>query len=97
MMEVSIDGVLVDQHSRGIIDRLHLHRRPDGRVERADIVDYKTDALTEPVALIERHAPQLNAYRELTARALRLPLADVRCYLVALHTQEIHEVPTPPH
>lgn len=96
MTEINIDGVMADQHSRGIIDRLHLHRRSDGSVEKADIVDYKTDALIDPAALIERHAPQLNVYRVLTARALHLPLAQVRCYLIALHTQAIHEVPAPP-
>lgn len=93
MMEINIDGVIAAQHSRGIIDRLHLHRRHDGSLERVEIIDYKTDALVDPAALIERHAPQLNIYRELMARALPIPCAEIRCYLIALHTQQIIEVP----
>jgi ATP-dependent helicase/nuclease subunit A len=76
--------------ARGMIDRLVLFGAP-GRVDRAAIVDFKTDrtAAAEPndghaSTPIERYRPQLDAYRRAVSERFRLDPSRVSAALVLL-------------
>ena len=76
---VSINGQLL----QGFIDRLVLTYEGD-KLLAAEVIDYKTDAV-EGEALqsrINHYRPQLNAYRQATARFCKLPLERVSAQLV---------------
>lgn len=83
--EIPVEGMVGGEWVRGIIDRLHLYRDETNRIIRAEIIDYKTDRLTDPGALRERHAEQLLIYRQLIARALELDTARIECMLLGMH------------
>ncbi|MBI5853492.1 MAG: UvrD-helicase domain-containing protein [Planctomycetes bacterium] len=70
----------------GAIDRLVVHREFGGRVERAELVDYKTDAIPadELDALRVRHAEQLRVYRDVVASHFGLAPERVAVRLFAL-------------
>ena len=72
-----IDGQLLT----GVIDRLLLHRDPAGTVTRAEIIDYKTDAVNDPADLVPRYAGQMAAYRQ--AMELIYPNAAITCHLLS--------------
>jgi ATP-dependent exoDNAse (exonuclease V) beta subunit len=68
----------------GAIDRLTLYSR-DGRLIAADILDYKTDAVTTPSDIAERTAtyrPQLAAYRRAMSSLTSLPVERVSARLL---------------
>jgi ATP-dependent exoDNAse (exonuclease V) beta subunit len=73
-----VDGSLLS----GIIDRLHLHRDAAGAVERVEVIDFKTDAVKTPQALIERYSGQMAAYRAVMEKMH--PQASVLCYLLSV-------------
>ena len=76
---VGINGQLL----QGFIDRLVLTYEGD-KLLAAEVIDYKTDAV-EGEALqsrINHYRPQLNAYRQATARFCKLPLERVSAQLV---------------
>jgi ATP-dependent helicase/nuclease subunit A len=68
----------------GTIDRLTLYSR-DGRLIAADILDYKTDAVTAPGEIADRMAtyrPQLEAYRRAISSLTSLPSQRVSTRLL---------------
>lgn len=79
--EQPVAAIIDGQFLTGIIDRLHLHRNPAGTVTRAEIIDYKTDAVKSPADLVARYTGQMAAYR----RALELiyPNAAITCHLLS--------------
>jgi len=79
--EQPIDAILNGQWLSGVIDRLHLHRAPDGTVTRLEVLDFKTDAVDHEDELLARHQPQMRAYRD--ALALAYPGAAIRCRLLS--------------
>lgn len=73
----------------GFVDRLMLTRDSEGRVIRAEVLDYKTDAVdaTDPEALerrVDYYRPQIEAYRRAVAEVYALDLEDVGGRLVML-------------
>ena len=75
-----------DRILTGFVDRLVMLYR-NGRVEAADVIDFKTDDLPagDPEALARRtdiYRPQLQAYRDATARLLGLPVERVSARLI---------------
>ena len=80
--EQTADAIIDNQFLTGVIDRLHLHRNPTGTVTQVEIIDFKTDAVTDPSELIARHATQMNAYRTVMAKIY--PNARVVCYLLSV-------------
>jgi ATP-dependent helicase/nuclease subunit A len=74
----------------GVVDRLHVHRGPDGRVESVDVIDFKTDEVSRAEELLERYAGQMDAYREVVRRVFGTDA--VRCLLVATHARVVVEV-----
>ncbi len=83
--EIPVEGMVDGGWVRGVIDRLHLYRDDTNRIIRAEIIDYKTDRLTDPSALRERHAEQLLIYRQLIAQALEIDTGRIECILLGMH------------
>lgn len=82
-IEQPIEAILDGQILRGVIDRLHLHRDEYGEVTTLEIIDFKTDATSSMAAFAQRHAPQMEAYRQ--ASAMLFPRAHVECILLSTH------------
>lgn len=89
--EQSVDAVIDGKWLCGVIDRLHLHRDPGGVVSRVEVIDFKTDAVTDPTILLDRHAGQLRAYQQ--ALALAYPRAEVVGWLVSTRLRQVVAVP----
>jgi ATP-dependent exoDNAse (exonuclease V) beta subunit len=81
--DLVLDGKLIT----GVIDRLHLHRNPSGRIHRVEIIDFKTDAVTNASHLAERYSAQMHAYRD--AMQLIHPNAEIICILLSVRHCEI--------
>ena len=80
--EQTVDAIFDGSFLSGVIDRLHLHRAEDGRVQRIEIIDFKTDAVDDPAELLERYAAQMNAYRTVIEKIH--PGAPVDCILLSV-------------
>lgn len=89
--EQPVEAILDGKWLSGIIDRLHLHHDADGRVTRAVVIDFKTDAVDSPDALLERYGGQMAAYR--AAMHLAYPTAEVECLLLSTATGGIVAAP----
>jgi ATP-dependent exoDNAse (exonuclease V) beta subunit len=79
--EQAVDAVLDGKWLTGIMDRLHLHRNTSGTVTQVEVIDFKTDALDHIGDLVERYSGQMNAYREVMAKAY--PDAQIDCILLS--------------
>jgi ATP-dependent helicase/nuclease subunit A len=88
--EQPVEAILDGRWLSGVIDRLHLHRDPEGRVSRVEVLDFKTDAVERSEELLERYSGQMEAYRK--AMELAFPGAEVLCLLVAVGTAKVIEV-----
>ncbi len=84
--EQPIDAIVDGKWLSGVMDRLHLHRDLSGVVTRVEIIDFKTDALDELGKLVDRYAAQMNAYREVMARAY--PHARIECILLSTRCRD---------
>lgn len=80
--EQAAAAIIDDQFLSGIVDRLHLHRDSSGTITRAEIIDFKTDAVKNPADLIPRYADQMAAYRK--ALAMIYPNAEITCALLSV-------------
>ncbi len=77
-----VDG---DQFINGTFDRVQLHSAADGHIERAEIIDFKTDRIAGNTTLevaTERHRSQLELYRKALACILDLPEAQIELKLL---------------
>lgn len=87
---------LTDEIQEGFIDRLVLVQR-DGRVVRAEILDFKTDSIEAAdaaslTARTEYYRPQIAAYRSVVREQYGLAENDVSGKLVFLGTGVVREV-----
>jgi ATP-dependent exoDNAse (exonuclease V) beta subunit len=92
--ELVLDGAWVT----GIFDRVTVVRDVQGRAQRAEVWDFKTDAvaLAEVGAALERHGPQLQIYRPAVARLTGLPLEAVAGGLVLTRLRLSRRAGAPP-
>lgn len=67
----------------GVIDRLHLYTDQAGEIVSIEIIDFKTDTISTMAALASRHAPQMEAYRQVLAQLY--PRASIKCMLLSTH------------
>jgi ATP-dependent exoDNAse (exonuclease V) beta subunit len=79
--EQPVDAIVDGKWLSGVMDRLHLHRDAAGTVTRVEVIDFKTDALDELEKLVDRYSAQMNAYRDVMARAY--PNARIECVLLS--------------
>lgn len=78
MLECPVSGVLNGVIVSGKADRVMLRR------DCLTVLDYKTDAQTAPVILMERHANQLRMYRDLLCRVYKVPPEKSQCVILAV-------------
>ena len=83
--------VVGDTWVTGVFDRVVIENDVDGRPQRARVYDFKTD--DEMSGVIQRHARQLELYRQATSRLLGIADSRVGCFLVMTRTQRCLEVP----
>ncbi len=76
----------------GTFDRVVLIREK-GKIVRAEILDYKSDHLATEAEFLERHATQLQIYREALAAMTKLEPAKICCALLALRLGKKISVP----
>ncbi|RYD32932.1 MAG: hypothetical protein EOP87_11945, partial [Verrucomicrobiaceae bacterium] len=81
LREQPVDSIVGGKWLSGTIDRLHLHRDGSGTVIRVEVIDFKTDAVSDQDELLLRHAAQMDAYQEVMGSAY--PGADVVMVLVS--------------
>lgn len=79
--EQPIEALLDGKWLSGTIDRMHLHRGPDGKVGLVEVIDFKTDRADNMAALASTHAAQMQAYRNVVEIAF--PGARVECLLLS--------------
>ncbi len=75
----------------GIIDRLVLWSSKN-KIVAAEIVDFKTDAITDQTSLaarVETYRPQLDSYRQAVAQLFHLAASDVSATLVFVQPGEV--------
>lgn|GEM_PF-42972 len=87
--------VLVDgQWISGILDRVHLHRSPDGSVASAEVLDFKTDRVKDGRLddACTDHAPQIHLYRYAVATLLGIDPSKVGGKLIFTHHGQVREV-----
>ena len=68
----------------GCFDRVLIRYAEDGTPADAEILDYKSDRDVTPEILQERHAPQLDLYREVLAKLTGLSVEKIRCTLLSV-------------
>ena len=76
----------------GTFDRVVLIRE-NGKIVRAEILDYKSDRLTAPEDFLARHAAQLEIYRAALAAMTHLEPCRIACTLLALRLGKAVSVP----
>ena len=79
--EQPIDATVDGKWLSGTIDRLHLQRDAAGKVTQIEVIDFKTDAVSDVHELAARYSGQMASYREAIGRAH--PDASVACILIS--------------
>lgn len=80
-LERAFSYVHGDQFINGVFDRVVIHRDSNGKLLRAEIIDFKTDRIHSGNTLeqaIERHRPQLEAYRTALAKIVGMDEATIK-------------------
>jgi ATP-dependent exoDNAse (exonuclease V) beta subunit len=88
--EQPVEAMLGGKWLSGIVDRLHVVRDAAGAVREVEVIDFKTDAVERAEQLSARHAGQMEAYREVLAKAFGG--APVRCLLLSTKLREWVEI-----
>ncbi len=68
----------------GVIDRLHLHRGPNGQLLRVEIIDFKTDVVETPTELAKLYSAQMGAYRQAIQKVYP-EVERIDCILVSVN------------
>lgn len=87
--EIPVDLLEPEAVWSGVVDRLVVRRRPDGRITKAIVVDFKTDRVDQAHTLEGRHREQMRVYRKAVAQALHLEAALVESVLVSTHLRQM--------
>lgn len=88
--EQPVEAILGGKWLSGIVDRLHVIRDAAGAVAEVEVIDFKTDAVENAEQLVERYGGQMEAYREVMARAYGG--VPVRCRLLSTRLRRWVEV-----
>ena len=86
LREQPVDAIVDGKWSSGVMDRVHLHRDPDGAVTRVQMIDFKTDIVTEISELVGKYSTQMESYRETMQRIY--PDAQVECVLLSSNCKQ---------
>lgn len=81
LREQPIDTILHGKWSSGVMDRVHLHRDAASVVTQVEIIDFKTDTVSDLAELIEKYTNQMEIYRDMMQRVY--PHSQVECLLLS--------------
>ncbi len=84
--ERTFEVILDEEWLTGTFDRVTLVGGPEGRIQRAEIIDFKTDKGEGDLAAYTR---QLAAYRRVLAFMTGLPPERILCRLLYTHRREL--------
>ena len=90
--DVVVDGTWMT----GTFDRVVVVRASDGAVERAEVLDFKTNAVDDEAhvaQLVADYRPQMAAYRRALAALLSLPPARIALRLALTRAGRVADVP----
>ena len=79
----------------GVFDRVHIFLDKNNRYQKAQIIDFKTDLISEESSLaqaIEKHQMQLKSYRNALSKLLNLDKDKVETYLLFTSVAAIHRL-----
>ena len=79
----------------GIFDRVHIFLDNKNRYIKAQIIDYKTDLISEDFTIaqaIEKHKKQLKSYQNALSKLLNLDKTKIETYLLSTSTKTIHRI-----
>lgn len=79
----------------GIFDRVHIFIDKNNHYEKAQIIDFKTDSISEDftyLQAIEKHQRQLESYQNALSKLLTLDKGKIETYLLLTSVKEIHRV-----
>ena len=86
--EKAFDLIAGDEWISGVFDRVVLQKDPAGRFTGATLIEFKTDAVKDAGAaaeqLPERHAEQLQVYRQAIVALTGLAPAAIEAWIVAI-------------
>ncbi|MBC8128396.1 MAG: UvrD-helicase domain-containing protein [Gloeobacteraceae cyanobacterium ES-bin-144] len=85
--EQATDAIIEERLLTGVIDRLHVHRDERNLATKVEIIDFKTDAVSNASELIELYSAQMNAYRASIERIF--PTAEVICLVLSVKLGEL--------
>lgn len=90
LREQTTDAIIDGKLLSGVIDRLHIHRNAEGTVVKLEIIDFKSDTITDPDRFIDHHSGQMTAYR--TALERIHPTAEITCNLLSVRHGKLFSV-----
>lgn len=93
--EKSFSLVEGDQFITGTFDRVHLHKDDEGRITRAEIIDFKTDRIHENKTVweaAEKHRHQLEAYAQALGKITGLAQDAIQCTLIFTDVPELYRL-----
>ena len=79
----------------GVFDRVHIFLDKNNRYQKAQIIDFKTDLISEESSLaqaIEKHQIQLKSYQNALSKLLNLDKDKIETYLLFTSVAAIHQV-----
>ena len=90
-------NVSLKEHTdlQGYIDRLVVYYDDEGKPQRAEVIDWKTDSFdnVDIENKVRHYAPQLASYRFAVAKLLGISASDISTFLIFINAQEIVEIP----
>ncbi|MDF1811109.1 MAG: UvrD-helicase domain-containing protein [Verrucomicrobiales bacterium] len=93
--EKSFEILLNREWLSGTFDRVTIERDMFGNVVKATVLDFKTDRVKTPESIakaVDKYQPQLDTYREVLQRMLRVPGKKIQLCLLFTRIGEIVEV-----
>ncbi|MDA0848928.1 MAG: UvrD-helicase domain-containing protein [Verrucomicrobia bacterium] len=79
----------------GVFDRVHIFLDTNNRYIKAQIIDFKTDFISEDFTIaqaIEKHEKQLQSYQNALSKLLNLDKANIETYLLFTSAKALHKV-----
>ena len=76
----------------GAFDRVTISLDQNGKMDHAEILDYKSDNVNSLQELVERHSLQMKLYRECLSKMTNIPEEKIKIKLAALRLGKIVEI-----
>ncbi len=92
--ECAFEAVIGEAWVSGVLDRVVVRRLAGGGASAA-VFDFKTERGATERGLQDRHAPQLEVYREVVARLTGVEQQAVRAFVVATELGQLVEIACP--